>query len=123
MEKSFALSDITSSKEKFRVLHFLIPPSVSAELPKDFDELGEQATEPYQKALEGLEKIYKDCILRCPIKGRLQFSWASHDKETSVYDFGKKFMTANNIDPEEDTVQVNKIKKFLADQMATKMTE
>ena len=27
-------------------------------------------------------------------------------------------MTANNIDPEEDTVQVNKIKKFLADQMA-----
>ena len=99
LEKSFALSDITNSKEKFRVIHFLIPPSVSAELPKGFNKIPERYTLPYEKAAEELKKIYDDYVVRCPIKGRLQFSWASHDKETSVYDFGKNFMTANNINP------------------------
>ena len=68
LEKSFALSDITSSKEKFRVLHFLIPPSVSAELPKDFNKLGEQATEPYQKALEELKKYTRITLSVAPSK-------------------------------------------------------
>ena len=111
------LSNINSQKERFRVLHFLIPSSVSAELPKGFSQLEQRTNQPYKRAVEDLRKIYDEYVVRCPIKNRLKFSWASHDKEKSVYDFGKKFIAENNIKLSENITEISKIKKFLANQM------
>ena len=68
LRKSFALSDIKSQKEKFKILHFLIPSLVSTGFSKDFSDLEQNSIVPFDKAVEELNNVYEGYIFCCPIK-------------------------------------------------------
>ena len=89
LKKSFALSDIQSQKEKFRLLDFLIPLSVSAELSKDFNKLEQNRDVPFDEAIEELNEVY------CLEKTSIYFLTCSSGSSYANYQSGQVFCYVN----------------------------